>query len=64
MKSVSEMIRFLNRCFSTDKRNRRSGVRSASRVAGPEVMEARLLIRFKTTKADAEILINGRRRPA
>ncbi|MEO2030030.1 MAG: hypothetical protein ABGZ23_29550, partial [Fuerstiella sp.] len=44
MKSVSEMIRFLNRCFSTDKRSRRSGVRAASRVAGPEVMEARLLL--------------------
>ena len=44
MKSVSEMMRFLHRCVSTDKRNRRFGVRSASRVAGPEVMEAKLLL--------------------
>jgi hypothetical protein len=32
--------------------------------AADSVMEARLLIRFKCTKPDAEILINGRRRPA
>ena len=44
MKSVSEMIRFLNRCFSDDTRSRRYGVRSRDRVASPETMEARLLL--------------------
>ncbi|MDG1894399.1 MAG: S8 family serine peptidase [Fuerstiella sp.] len=44
MKSVSEMIRFLNRCFSSDVRSRRSAARSAERMAGPETMEARLLL--------------------
>ncbi|MCP4172988.1 MAG: S8 family serine peptidase [Fuerstiella sp.] len=44
MKSVSEMMRFLNRCFSTETRNRRYGVRSRDCVAGPELMEARLLL--------------------
>lgn len=32
--------------------------------AADSVVEARLLIRFKCTNPDAEILINGRRRPA
>ena len=32
--------------------------------AADSVMEARLLIRFKCTNPNAEILINGRRRPA
>ena len=44
MKSVSEMMRFLNRCFSTDMRSRRYGGRSRDRVAGPELMEPRLLL--------------------